>query len=443
MSPTAPALDIGLPVIPWHGGPDYFKQFPAALAWADPKFFPIGAFWRKVNSQADIDADKAAGLNGYFCTSDDAPLQLIKRNGMFVTNPVRGFGSHVFTNEGAETIARFLGDEPDWKLGPGSDGWSVGRVLDPKMGFCVAPFADPRHPQCGYTALSAYKAKVEPAMFAHWNGTRHMIALHGKDSAAAWIKGKWADWITADCEFYCDPTLRRPQTGGRLILGQHWNDNNFDPNTYTVSEEQARRASNYGRVVERLHYLCEVAGVRIPVGGYVEVVRNWQDNTEYPVEITGPQFQGAIWSCIINGAYGLIIQDSLWLQHPGGKWGQAHRQLRSNAAIAGALKQIATKINALALVINSPRYAWDFSEPMLDTRLSLDGEGRGYIWAQQNHLTNSLGGGTYQMTLPDYFKGATEVEALDDNRAIPVSRGKFADSFAAEHSTNIYRVVRA
>src|SRR5512142_2043004 len=76
---------LGLPMIPWEGGPAYYASFPVARAagWTDPGFFPIGVWFESVLTQADVDLDKAAGLNTYVELTSNSDIDLIRRNGMF------------------------------------------------------------------------------------------------------------------------------------------------------------------------------------------------------------------------------------------------------------------------------------------------------------------------------------------------------------------------
>jgi hypothetical protein len=46
------------------GGPNYFAQFSNSLP-TDPSFFPISAWLEGVQTQNDVNLDKAAGLNVY------------------------------------------------------------------------------------------------------------------------------------------------------------------------------------------------------------------------------------------------------------------------------------------------------------------------------------------------------------------------------------------
>ena len=64
------------------GGPDYFSQFANSLP-TDPSFFPIGVWFESVTSQADINLDKAAGLNLYVVLTSNSNLSLIQNNGMY------------------------------------------------------------------------------------------------------------------------------------------------------------------------------------------------------------------------------------------------------------------------------------------------------------------------------------------------------------------------
>ena len=63
------------------GGQNYYDQFSNPLP-SDPGYFPIGVWFQRVVSQADIDPDKDTGFNLYVVLTADSNLSLVQRNGM-------------------------------------------------------------------------------------------------------------------------------------------------------------------------------------------------------------------------------------------------------------------------------------------------------------------------------------------------------------------------
>ncbi len=63
-------------------------------------------------------------------------------------------------------------------------------------------------------------------------------------------------------------------------------------------------------------------------------------------------------------------------------------------------------------------------------------DGNAYVFAMIGLNTN-IGSRTF--ALPSGIRGAS-VEVIGENRTIPVTDGKFTDTFAAEYTTHIYRV---
>ena len=75
-TPAEPATGaLGLELVPWEGGPEYWKQFAKADAagWDEPQFFPIVAWYNGVSSQQEVDFDKALGINTYIGMPENFP----------------------------------------------------------------------------------------------------------------------------------------------------------------------------------------------------------------------------------------------------------------------------------------------------------------------------------------------------------------------------------
>src|SRR4051794_23664570 len=77
----SPASD-DRPRVPWEGGPQYYSAFPQMrdAGWTDSGFFPIGAWFHAVISQADVGLDKSVGINTYVEIADYSDMALVRSN---------------------------------------------------------------------------------------------------------------------------------------------------------------------------------------------------------------------------------------------------------------------------------------------------------------------------------------------------------------------------
>ena len=85
-APTTPPPSTGtsnLRLVPVDGGASYYGKFPNSLP-SDPSYFPIGVWLESVHEKADVDKDKAAGLNLYTGLTANSDLSVVAANGMRV-----------------------------------------------------------------------------------------------------------------------------------------------------------------------------------------------------------------------------------------------------------------------------------------------------------------------------------------------------------------------
>ncbi len=102
-----------------------------------------------------------------------------------------------------------------------------------------------------------------------------------------------------------------------------------------------------------------------------------------------------------------------------------------------AMREVNQRIQALAPVINTQSYQYSFGVN-LDTMLKTYKDSA-YIFAMISGAAGSQPGNR-TFTLPPRLRGATSVQVLNENRTIPVVKGKFTDKFAHEYTYHIYRV---
>jgi len=98
-----------------------------------------------------------------------------------------------------------------------------------------------------------------------------------------------------------------------------------------------------------------------------------------------------------------------------------------------AMAEINAQVKALAPVLNTQSYVWDFGSG-LDTMLKTH-DGFAYVFA----MTEDAQTGQRILTLPPGIRGRT-VEVLDENRSLPVVDGKFVDDFPQESTHHVYKV---
>ncbi|HEX3082076.1 MAG TPA: hypothetical protein VHQ86_02380, partial [Candidatus Saccharimonadia bacterium] len=140
---------------------------------------------------------------------------------------------------------------------------------------------------------------------------------------------------------------------------------------------------------------------------------------------------GAVFSSLIHEARGII-----YFNHNFGSSCISQHVLRDNcgAAVRPTVTAVNQEIKDLAPVLNTQSYQYSFNTG-LDTMLKASGDSF-YIFAMQKRPSTS---GTYQFTLPAGMGGAS-VSVLYENRTLPISGGKFSDTFSAESAYHIYKI---
>ena len=235
--------DLGLPRVPWDGGPAYYSRFgaPAAAGWTDPSFFPIGVWFESVVEERDMRMDKEAGLNTYVELTANSDMGLIRNNGMsaITSKPLAGSGS--------ETVGWMIADEADMFAGPGDGLWSGKYGGEGQV--CL-----PDKPPCGYTAMRTLKDKLPK------NDGRLHYANYGKGIACGRRTARRRSSSTAT-PTSCPPTSTgtpTPASAGGRELPQ-------------AAARPVPAAANYGQVVDRGRQLDALDGKRQPIYAFVEL----------------------------------------------------------------------------------------------------------------------------------------------------------------------------
>jgi Domain of unknown function (DUF4082) len=392
---------LALPRVPWEGGPAYYAAFPAAAAWRDPNFFPVGVWFESVVEQKDVDLDKAAGINTYVELTTNSDMGLVRGAGMYAVTqgPRPGYG--------AETVGWLLHDEPDMWAGPGDAPWTG---HDAGEGDICVP-ADAR---CGYTVVRTMLDRMPKGdgRFNYVNYGKGVIFWEEDVEAEKFVN--FTTTNSADSYWYTDP-FACPAAG--------------ESDRFGTTPATCRLAANYGLTMDRLRNLDASDGKRQPIYAFIEDGHPFTEN-DAPT-INGNQLAGAAMNSLIHEARGII-----YFNHNFGGTCISQHVLRDacGAAARAAVTKVNGQVKQLAPVLNTQSYQYRFN-PALDTMLKAHG-GSFYIFAMLGRGTAT---GSHALTLPPGMGGAS-AEVLFENRTVPIVNGKITDSFAAEYTYHIYKV---
>ncbi|GAA4180908.1 hypothetical protein GCM10022252_04460 [Streptosporangium oxazolinicum] len=388
--------------VPWEGGPAYYGRFaaPAAAGWTNPSFFPVGVWFESVITQADVDKDRAAGINTYVELTGTSDMALVRKNGMSAVTsaPLTGYGE--------ETVGWLLNDEVDMWAKAGDAGWTGNHPGE-------GPLCVPEDRGCGFTVLRTRKERVPKGDGRmHYANYGKGVMMWERDADAAAFVNRFTDVVSSDVYWYTSASV--------CLDGQ---------NFLSLPVSRCRRAANYGAVLDRQRELDVLDGRRQPIYGFVEVGWPAENDTR---AIQPRQVTGAVMSSLIHEARGII-----YFNHNFG--GPCHSQhvLRESCGrkVRPAVAEVNRRIGQLAPVLNTQSYAHRFG-PGLDTMLKHH-RGSYYVFAMPGADATP---GRRAFTLPRGLR-TTRAEVLFENRTIPVDgEGRFTDSFAAEYSHHIYRI---
>lgn len=388
--PEAPVngLPAGVTLQDIDGGPGYSARFASPMP-SDPSFFPIAVWYEGTHTQAEIDKDKANGLNTYLMLTDDSNLPLIRQNGMYAFTPGR------MKNFGSETVGYITGDEVDMS---GAGWWGAPtpeqfKTLESQLTYL---------PKDGRARITNFGKG---------------IIFNGNDAEASRMLRDYQDFISADIYWFTDADTWGLNQGGKL-LGLN--------RDLTAAEN--RRASNYGVVVRKLRRLL---GNSKPVWGFTEVGGPFPQNKTAASYIKPEQARAATWSQIIAGARGIT-----YFNHSFGGPAISQHALREAyyAPVAAVVAAANAQIKRLAPVLNGPDAIGLVSTPASVDLLAKWNDGKPYVFA--HNRVNAATTATFSVT--GAGNGVVTVE--DENRTIQMVGGKFTDTFADGNAVHIYRL---
>ena len=392
---TEPAGRLNLPMIPWEGGPDYWKKFSKADAagWDDPDFFPVLSWWGNIASDEEVAYDKSLGINTYSEMWPETPYNLFEDNDVF-----------------------WVGTALNDTFTPDSRNW-VGYLLDDEV--------DGRFPvEEGQARLKGFSDDAAGnGWFRYANFTKMVVENDMAAATAEQYVNGYTDAVSVDMYWYtvpyCDWTPYR--------------------DVYLVPIEQAncRTASSYGKVMDALRMRDAADGSLQPLWQWVENLNGGPGDSAPSVYIAADQLKGAVMNSIINEARGIAYFNQS-LSGPcrsSNVFRDSQKKGFCGAEQVQAVKEVNATVHSLARVINTQSYDYSFGDG-LDTMLKSSGDDA-YIFAMVDGASQP---GTRTFQLPASVAGRT-VEVLEEDRTLQADEdGRFTDTFEHEYSYHVYRI---
>jgi hypothetical protein len=367
------------------GGTGYYGQFSNPLP-TGAGYFPIGVWGSYNQTQANRDLDADVGINLYVWAADPGFLDEIRADSRFraITEP----GS---PNVGSETVAWLLGDELDMTEGPS-----------------------------GCNTIKARKAALPDSRAAYANYGKGIFPGWETDAQfSCFVEAQ--ELVSDDIYWFSDPNVCTSMSEGPSLFGLN----------RPLTQAECRRAANYGYIVDRMRALDARDGQRKPIWNFVEVSHPFNEAPPQSPNITDAQIRAAVWHSIIAGARGIIyFQHSFGLNQP--CYGD-HHTLRSNChGHRAAVRDVNAQVKSLAPVLNAPfddAYASASASVRAMAKLY---NGTHYIFAGSRENVASTA--TFSVA-----SGQTAT-VVGEGRSIPITNGRFTDSFANGNTIHIYRI---
>jgi hypothetical protein len=377
---------LDLPRVAWWGGPAYYGNFSKAAAsgWTDASFFPIAVFLGKPEDAASL---RLIGINTYMGAEHDGSTMA----------SITGTGMSVLAQ--SEWTEAEVGDDPRVV------GWNISDECEMGYSGCGENEADQLAKQRDYA--SAARAR-DDGRFLQANFGNGVLGTFWSPTTMV-DHVSLVDVTSVDKYAYTSPHVR-----GIMTASPHW----------PIGKDPAS-AQAYGWLQDQMETFSSPVASK-PNWVFVETAMPYLTD-EGATSISPDQIQGAVWNSIIHGASGIA-----YFQHNNnGTCG--NYSLITCQASRDAVAEVNTQIQEMAQVLNTQSFEWDFGTG-LATNLKVH-EGDAYVFA----MTDG-GSGSRTFTLPAGVR-ATTVEVLGENRTLQVSQGTFTDTFAAESTHHIYRMI--
>jgi len=359
----------------------WFRRFTNAPP-TDGSFFPIAVWFEAVNSAAEAQTDRAAGLNTYVMLTANSDLGAVRSAGLHAI--VAGGTS----NPGSETMGWLLSDEIDMTAGPVQGAQQQQQIL---------------------ASLPA-DARLRYANYGKG------VLFWETDAEAARFVNTYQDLTSADGYWYTDLNICSQYEGGALLAQK----------TRALTSSECHRAANYGAAVERMRSLVSPKGSK-PIWAFVELGHPASESG-WPT-ITPAQARAAVWSSIIHGARGVI-----YFNHSFGGACPSQHILRDPCY--SSMRQTITAVNAqiaqLAPVLNSPSLV-DLvgTSGKVDVLVKSRG-GRLFV------IAGSTATAAQTVSFNAACVGNQTVTVEGEGRTLNAVGGVFSDQFSAETAVHIY-----
>ena len=373
----------------------YYSRFSHALP-SNAGYFPIGVWFQKVLSQREVDLDKDAGLNLYVVLTADSDMSLVRGNGM-----------RAFIHSGERT--QFSG------IGAETAGWELDDEIDMTDGAAA----------CG-GRLQAIKDGLPADGRLRYNNYGKGVLLWQTDAeAACFVEAQ--DVVSSDLYWFTDPWQLEMVAPPWL---PEWDP---DADEEIITGGQVRRAANYGYQVDRMRALDAMDGRRKPIWAFVETGWPFAETAVPGARAIAPaEVRAAVWHSLIAGARGVI-----YFNHSFGGPCLSHHVLRDvgcYAAVREMVKSVNAQIKTLAPVLNAPTVEGLLSTAADVRTMAKYRGGAFYIFAGSK--ANARGSAMFVVPCV----GNARVTVVDEGRSIPMTAGRFSDSFADGNAIHIYRI---
>lgn len=393
--PTGTDPLAGLPRVPWEGGPAYYKKFPNADAgqWDNPSFFPIAVWYNGISSDEEVQWDKAHGINTYMGMWPGTDFGLFERNDVYwIGGPLQN----------AEPTS------PNW----------VGNLLDDEVDGRFTPAEGRAHLQ---SLVDQYAGNGK---FNYANYTSMVVQNDLPAADAQAYVNQFTDTVSLDMYWYTVPFC-------------DWDTYRGDSYVIPVEEANCRTASSYGKTTAMLRQQDAADGHLQPIWQFVENL-NGGPGEQFTRHIDPAELKGAAMSSLINEARGIVWFNSSLSGpcqgNPVIRLAQVQGDGYCGKDQVAAMGEVNNLIHSLAPILNTQSYAWDFG-PGVETMLKAK-DGSAYVFAMIDGETQP---GQRTLTLPDGLT-AKSVAVVGEDRNLPVTDGRFTDTFTSENTYHIYRV---
>lgn len=386
---------LGLPLVEWEGGPEYWNQFPKAKAggWADPAFFPIVAWYNGVSDEKEVQFDKSLGINTYIGMPDTMDAALLDSAGVY-------------------WIGRALNET----FTPQTKSW-VGYILDDEV--------DGRfEPEEGRAHLEGIKQQVPEGLFSYANFTYMVLESDLPKGASQKYVNDYTDVVSVDKYWYTIPHCS--------------NEPYRDVSLVPINRVSCRSSSSYGKTMDALRIRDAADGKLQPLWQFIENMGGTDNEAAFTNYIQPDQLRGAVMNSIIHEARGILYFNQSFTGPCKGSNVFRLDQIISDfcgSSQVAAVKKVNQEIHTLAPVLNTQSLEFDFGDD-LDTMLKVKG---GYAYVFSMPAAGSQPG-SRGFRLPEQIAGRN-IEVLFDNRSLKAdTEGRFADEFAHESTYHVYKV---